>query len=84
MKLAVRYLRLNADLSARRRPCRSLAVEVKTLESRSLLSVIAGGTATPPPPGVLEQRPDGTQGYDQWGQPFRDPSQLVGHNRVLK
>jgi FtsP/CotA-like multicopper oxidase with cupredoxin domain len=84
MGLAMKCFRMNAHLSAHRRPRRPLAVEVETLESRSLLSVMAGGTATPPPPGVLEQLPDGTQGYYQWGQSFQDPPQLVSRNGVLK
>ncbi len=67
------------------RPRRSAAVGVEPLEGRSLLSVTAGGTDTsPPPPGVLEQLPDDSQGYYQWGQPFQDPPQLVSHNHVLK
>ena len=65
------------------RPRRWAAVGVEPLEGRSLLSVTVGGTDIPPPPGVLEQLPDGAQGYYQWGQPFQDPPQLVSHNHVL-
>ena len=53
-----------------RRPRRSTAVRVEPLEGRSLLSLTAGGTDTPPPPGVLEQLPDGSQRYHPWGPPF--------------
>jgi hypothetical protein len=49
-----------------RRPRRSAAVGVEPLEGRSLLSITAGGTDTPPP-GVLEQLPDDSQGNYQWG-----------------
>lgn len=68
---------------SRRKPRRSTAIGVEPLEARSLLSVMAGGMGTPPPLAVLEQLPDGVQGYYQWGQPFRDPPQLISRNGVF-
>ena len=86
MRLAEIWSAMIAHQSAHRLgPSLSLAVGVETLESRSLLSVMAGGTGDAATVQLSwSNSPMEVQGHYQWGRSFQDPPQIVSHNGVLK